>query len=202
VEDLCSLLDRSGVERAVWIGYSMGGRVALGAGVLRPERVDRLVLESASPGLATEAERKERRAVEDEWARALEEEGLARFVERWMALPIFASQRALPSPVRARERARRLRGSREGWLRALRELGTGRQPSFWDDLRDLAAPVLLLTGEKDEKFVALADRMAGRLPDSVGRTVSGVGHAVHLEAPDAWLEAVLTFVEKPSGALP
>jgi 2-succinyl-6-hydroxy-2,4-cyclohexadiene-1-carboxylate synthase len=197
VEDLCSLLDRSGVARAVWVGYSMGGRVALGAGVLRPERVDRLVLESASPGLASKGERLERRALEEEWARSLEEEGLARFVERWMALPIFASQQDLPVRVRDREKARRLKGSREGWLRALRGLGTGRQPSFWDDLDDLDAPVLLLTGEWDEKFVALADQMAKRIPDVIRHTVGAAGHAVHLEAPDAWLEAVLAFIEGP-----
>lgn len=200
VEDLCGFLDRAGVDRAVWVGYSMGGRVALGAGVLRPERVDALVLESASPGLASAAERRERREQEDEWARALEREGLSNFVERWMGLPLFASQQDLPGRVRALEKARRLEGSREGWLMALRELGASRQPSFWDDLGKVGSPVLLLTGQRDEKFVALADRMAERLPDATRRTVPGAGHAVHLEAPDPWLEAVLAFIDGVPGA--
>ncbi|HZD06188.1 MAG TPA: alpha/beta fold hydrolase, partial [Longimicrobiales bacterium] len=82
---LVGLLDRMGVERASWIGYSMGGRVALGAAVLYPERVDRLVLESASPGLATPEEREARRAQDEARARELESSGLEAFVDRWMA---------------------------------------------------------------------------------------------------------------------
>ena len=195
VDDLCGLLDVVGVETAVWVGYSMGGRVALGAAVLRPDRVERLVLESASPGLPTEEERDARRAIDERRATELERDGVEPFVDRWMALPIFASQRDLPEPVRARERARRTEGSAVGWARALRELGTGRQPSFWGRLDRLTTPVLLLTGGLDEKFVSVAARMAERLPAATHVTIPGAGHAVHLEAPRAWLEAVRRFID-------
>lgn len=192
---LSRLLDRLGVERATWIGYSMGGRIALGATVLYPGRVDRLVLESASPGLATPEEREVRRKEDEAWARRLETSGLEAFVDDWMARPLFASQRDLPDAVRARERARRMRGSAEGLARTLRETGTGSQPSFWEDLARIASPVLLLTGQRDPKFQAIADAMADRLPDVRRVTVPGAGHAVHLEAPRAWLRAVLEFLE-------
>lgn len=191
VDDLCGLLDAVGVDRAVWVGYSMGGRVALGAALLRPERVERLVLESASPGLVSSEERSERRALDERRARALETDGLAAFVDRWMTLPIFESQRDLPDGTRARERARRMKeGSVEGWARALRELGTGSQPSFWERLDRVTMPVLLLAGGRDEKFVAIATRMAGAIPLATRVTVPGAGHAVHLEAPRDWLKAV------------
>ncbi|HSR41195.1 MAG TPA: alpha/beta fold hydrolase, partial [Longimicrobiales bacterium] len=180
---------------AVWIGYSMGGRLALAGGVLRPDRVAALVLESASPGLAGPDERAERRALDEERARTLEEGGLEAWVDAWMSLPLFASQRELPEEVRARERRRRLRSSVEGLAWSLRELGTGSQPSFWDDLPGLDVPVLLLTGARDEKFCDLADAMASKLPRARRATIPGVGHAVHLEAPDAWLEAVGDFLD-------
>lgn len=203
VGDLCDALDRLDVERAVWAGYSMGGRVALGAAVLRPERVAALVLESASPGLATDEERARRRALDEERASALETEGLEAWVDGWMALPLFASQRFLPPEVRRRERARRLGNPVEGLSRALRELGTGSQPSFWNDLHRMGVPVLLLTGEEDPKFCRIADAMADRLPAVRRSIVSRAGHAVHLERPRAWLEAVRRFLEEvdaPGGA--
>lgn len=194
VDLLTGVLDRVGVHRAVWVGYSMGGRIALGAAVLRPRRVAALVLESASPGLATEEERIRRRALDEARAAALEEDGLEAWVDDWMALPLFWTQRRLPPEVRARERARRLDNAVEGLSRALRELGTGSQPSFWDDLGGVGVPVLLLTGELDGKFRRIADAMADRLASVRRTTVPGVGHTVHLEAPRAWSSAVRRFL--------
>ncbi|MBW3534052.1 MAG: 2-succinyl-6-hydroxy-2,4-cyclohexadiene-1-carboxylate synthase [Gemmatimonadetes bacterium] len=201
VDDLVAVLDAAGARRATWIGYSMGGRVALAAAVLRPERVERLVLESASPGLATPEERSLRREQDEALAASLEREGLEAFVDRWMALPLFASQRRLPAEVREGERRRRLANRPAALAASLRGMGAGSQPSFWEALAGVAAPTLLLTGEEDAKFRALADAMAARLPDALRRDVAGAGHAVHLEAPEAWLEAVRSFVE-PSAAAP
>jgi 2-succinyl-6-hydroxy-2,4-cyclohexadiene-1-carboxylate synthase len=50
--------------------------------------------------------------------------------------------------------------------------------------------VLLVTGEEDRKFGALAQRMTELLPRSQHVVVSAVGHAVHREAPGPWLQAV------------
>ncbi|HEX9372790.1 MAG TPA: alpha/beta fold hydrolase, partial [Roseiflexaceae bacterium] len=50
VADLLAVLDALGVERADVLGYSMGGRVALHLAAAAPARLDRLVLESSSPG--------------------------------------------------------------------------------------------------------------------------------------------------------
>ena len=52
VDDLTRILEHLDIRKADWIGYSMGGRVALGAAVLAPEGIRRLVLEGASPGIA------------------------------------------------------------------------------------------------------------------------------------------------------
>lgn len=194
VDDLAEILDASGAPRAAWVGYSMGGRVALAAGALRPGRIERLVLESASPGLATAEERRLRREQDDARATSLESEGLEAFVDRWMALPLFATQQRLPPDVREAERRRRLANRPAALATSLRGMGTGRQPSFWDSLAAIRTPTLLLTGEEDPKFRTVADAMADRLPDARRKDVAGAGHAVHLEAPEAWLEAVLSFL--------
>jgi pimeloyl-ACP methyl ester carboxylesterase len=56
---------------------------------------------------------------------------------------------------------------------------------LWDRLPELAVPVTLVVGERDEKFRAIAERMRKRLPDAQVTVVPGAGHAVHLEDPEA-----------------
>src|SRR5690606_4372959 len=140
VDDLAYLLGELGAASATWVGYSMGGRIALGAAVLAPERVERLVLEGASPGLADEEERRTRRAQDEALARRLESEGIRAFVDHWESLPIFASQQRLPAPTQEAQRTRRLRSDPLGLAACLRGLGTGSQPSFWERLGEVRAP--------------------------------------------------------------
>ena len=52
-------------------------------------------------------------------------------------------------------------------------------------------PTLLLAGARDPKFVAVAERMAPEMPAATVVIVPDAGHTVHLDRPDAWLEAVL-----------
>lgn len=176
------------------VGYSMGGRLALHFALARPDRVRRLVLESASPGLEDAAERAARRREDEAIAARLEESGVEPFVDEWEARPLFESQGRLPARVRARQRARRLANDAASLAAALRGLGTGALPSLWERLGEVRAPVLLMVGETDAKFRALAGRMAEALPEARLAIVPGSGHAVHLERPDAWLAAVTRFL--------
>jgi len=197
VADLCDLLDVHGVGTADWVGYSMGGRIALGAAVLAPRRVGRLVLESASPGLPTEEERFARRVADAHLARRIRAGGIRRFVEEWERLPVFATQERLPPDVRVSLRERRLDNDPDALAACLGGLGTGSQPSFWDDLAAVRSRVLVLAGEADPKFREIGRGMIERLADARLEIVPGAGHAVHLEAPDAWLDLVLDFLGSP-----
>ena len=185
-------------EAADWpadlIGYSMGGRVALHFAAAFPARVRRLVLESASPGLAAAHERTERRAADEALARRIVEGGVPDFVRAWESLPLFASQTGLDPGVRARQRSRREANDAASLAASLRGIGTGALPSLWDRLGALDVPTLLLVGAEDAKFVDIARRCLRALPDARLVEVEGCGHAVHLEQPEAWLDAVLAFL--------
>jgi 2-succinyl-6-hydroxy-2,4-cyclohexadiene-1-carboxylate synthase len=61
---------------------------------------------------------------------------------------------------------------------------------LWDRLGELAMPVTLVAGERDEKFRAVAERMAGLIPAARVVVAPGAGHAVHLEAADVLADAI------------
>lgn len=117
------------------------------------------------------------------------------FVARWERLALFASQQALPEAVRARQRRQRLRNRPAGLAGSLRGMGAGVQPSLWERLGELALPVLLLAGEQDEKFVAIARQMAEVILQATLRIVPEAGHTIHLKQPEVWLSLVLAWLD-------
>jgi 2-succinyl-6-hydroxy-2,4-cyclohexadiene-1-carboxylate synthase len=193
VDDLIAILDAMAVERTHLLGYSMGGRMALAAAIERPHRVASLILESASPGLATAAEREARVASDNELADFVERAGVESFVARWERIPLFSSQERLPQAVRSRLREQRLRNDRAGLANSLRGVGTGVQASLWERLCELRVPCLIMAGELDAKFAAIGRQMAAAIAGSRLAIVAGAGHTVHLEQPEAYIRLVAEF---------
>jgi 2-succinyl-6-hydroxy-2,4-cyclohexadiene-1-carboxylate synthase len=165
--------------RAAYVGYSLGGRLCLRLALDRPELVEALVLLGASPGIADPSERARRRLADEALARELERDGVAAFLDRWLAGPLFAT---LP-PERA-GRHERLANTTDGLASALRLLGAGAQAPLWDRLGGLRRPTLLVAGALDAKFAGLAAAMAAAIgPAARVALVPGAGHAAHLERP-------------------
>ena len=164
-------------------GYSLGGRFALYFALTRPHRVLRLSLEGASPGLPTEQERSSRRMSDAELAGSIVRKGLGRFIDDWEALPIFKSQKALPTAIRHHQRRIRMSNDPYGLAASLRGMGSGSQPWLGRRLRELRIPVLLIAGESDTKFTSIAKEMHARIQRSRLEIVPGSGHAVQLEQP-------------------
>ena len=176
-----------GGERFALCGYSMGGRIALHAALALGPRVERIVLVGASPGLADPAERAARRAADAALVERIGAIGVEAFAREWGTQPLFAGQ---PERVAAAAHADRLRNTAAGLAAALRGLGTGTMEPLWDRLGELTIPVTLLAGERDEKFRAIAERMAAALPDARVVVVPGAGHAAQLEDPAAVAAAI------------
>lgn len=177
--------------RAVYVGYSMGGRLCLRLAVDRPDLVSALVLVGASPGLVDAGERERRRRSDFRLATDLVECGTEDFLHHWLAQPMFETLEP-----RAAELAARRTNPPEGLASALRELGTGAQEPLWHRLGELGMPVVLVAGERDAKFVDLARRMAAQMGANA-RTVfvADAGHAVHLDRPGACAELVQDVVD-------
>lgn len=202
VGDLVAMLEDRGLEKADWIGYSMGGRICVAAAATHPERIQRMVLESASPGLRAEDARARRRRQDDLLARRIEAQGIEAFVDYWMAQPLFSTQLRLPPAVLADARRRRLRNDPAALAHVLRGMGTGSQPSYWGSLSKVDVPTLLLTGELDARYTRIAAEMAGHLPKGRHVIVPDAGHSIHLEDPRAWLRVVATYFQEEGGEVP
>lgn len=196
VVGLEAVLDAAGVVQADVVGYSMGGRLALYFALARPARCRRLVLESASPGLASPADRRARRAADEVLARRLEAEPFDAFVEDWYRRPLFASLHR-QAGLAARLAAARAHNAPAGLARALRGLGTGCQPSLWERLPALQVSTVAVAGALDAKYVALAQQMAAAGRRLRAAVVPEAGHNVHAEQPAAFAALVHAFLTAP-----
>lgn len=181
------LVDAGG--RGSYVGYSMGGRVALHAALAHPDCVEQLVLIGATAGIERSAERSERRASDERLAAHVEQIGVGRFVDEWLTNPLFAG---LDDSSALRDD--RLRNTAPGLASSLRHCGTGTQEPLWDRLGAIRCPTLLLVGERDAKFRLLADRLNDAISGSRLEVVADSGHSVHLEQPAATVSALCEFL--------
>lgn len=176
-----------------WLGYSMGGRLALHVALSHPDLVERLVLVGATAGIEAAAARLERQAADELLAEELMRDGLDAFLSRWLAQPLFES---LPEDNAGLD-ARRV-NTPAGLAASLRLMGTGAQDNLWPRLGEIKAPTMLVVGALDAKFTDIANRMAEAMPEAHVTAMNGCGHACHLEAPDAFVGIVDDFVNEPT----
>lgn len=133
--------------RATYVGYSMGGRVVLRLALDRPDLVERMVLIGATAGIDSPSDRKARRVADERLASAIEQDGVPRFLVRWLSQPIFAGL-----SVNEEDRQARLTNSAPGLAASLRDSGTGTMdPPWWDELRRIRCPTRIVAGERERE---------------------------------------------------
>lgn len=114
-----------GRRKCALVGYSLGGRVALDLACRHQGLISHLVLEGASPGIARDDERRERKERDDALAGEIQRRGVNWFVDYWQDTPLFATQKGLPPSIFRAIRRDRLSNSALGLARSLRAAGTG-----------------------------------------------------------------------------
>lgn len=169
---------------SVVVGYSLGGRLALGMAAFRPDKTRAVIAIGAQLGLIGEVERAERRSWEREQQELLEKAGLAAFVAHWESQGLFASQRSLDAQRLERQRSQRLAHDARGIAAAMDVLGSGRMPDLLPRVTRERVPVLMVAGESDPRFVARAHAAATAAPNIEARIVAHAGHNVVLEEPE------------------
>lgn len=177
------------------VGYSMGGRVALYVAGMHRERIRRLALIGAHPGIDHPQHQRDRLELDAERATSLIADP-ASFLEQWQTLELFGPATSAPW---AAVRARRVEASAAtvfGWSRALLCLSTGRQLSLWNVPYGVALPTLFAVGAHDEKYLDVAREFAALNPAvvSIGLIV-GAHHAAHLDRPLDLARRVCQFLD-------
>ncbi len=194
-EDALAVLDAAGLDAAVVVGSSMGGRTAINLALEHPERVSALVL--IGPAISGEPQTEddpEPIATLVQLLDAAEERGDLDEVNRleahlWLDGP-SAPEGRVSGPVR--DLFLEMNGQ------ALAAVDPGDEPSTidaWGRLEELAMPVLVLVGALDlPDFQEHAEALAQRV--SRGRLVvlEGVAHLPHLESDATCLRAIADFL--------
>jgi len=176
---------------ATYIGYSLGGRLCLTAALSNAKQVKRLVLISATAGIEDSTERQSRIASDEQLANRINQIGVSAFVDEWLALPMFAGLTHATN-----QRDLRLNNTAIALASSLRLCGAGKQQPTWSRLGELKMPVLLIAGERDTKFVALATRMAESIGSHANlKIIDNCGHTPHLEQPEQFLEVTKRFLK-------
>ena len=181
-------------EHAIWLGWSLGGLVALQAALQAPKRVRALILMTATPRFV--------QAVD--WRCAMQEDTLAQFSEGLLNDAAGTLERFLALQVRGISDARAtLRTLRAALARrpapVTTALTAGLDMLREDDLRgplpDIAAPTLWLFGERDTLVPAtVAERVALLMPQAQTSIIAGAAHAPFLSQADAVVAEIDSFL--------
>lgn len=192
-QGLIKFIAALGIKRCILIGYSMGGRLALYLALYFPEYFSQVILESASPGLRTQAERDQRIQQDIKLAKELATEDFSDFLTKWYNQPLFASLKNHPDFEKMLEH--RLQSNPLELSKSLQYLSTGCQPSLWSKLHENVVPLLLLVGELDQKFISINTEMVSLCKFAQLEIVKNCGHNIHFENATLFVETIGRFLK-------
>ena len=177
VGDIAALLDEVGAKKAIVGGLSLGGYMSLAFYRAHPERVSALLIIDTGPGFKKDDAR-------EVWnKRALDT--AARFEREGLEVLKSAS----------RERSTVSHRDATGLARAARGMLTQRDARVIEVLPEIKVPSLVVVGADDTPFLAASDYMAAKIPGAHKVVIPAAGHAVNIDQPQAFIEAVLPFLD-------
>ncbi|AFZ02076.1 2-succinyl-6-hydroxy-2,4-cyclohexadiene-1-carboxylate synthase [Calothrix sp. PCC 6303] len=194
-QTIINLLDNLQINKCFLVGYSMGGRLGLYLALKFPHRFPQIVLESASPGLADEKQRLNRQISDHQIARKLirltKPEDFLTFLINWYQQPIFGNIQQHPQFDNLI--TTRLSNSPPNLAKSLQIMGTGYQPSLWNQLENNINPILLLVGKNDQKFVEINQMMVAKSDFCRLKLIPHAAHNIHFVKPLDFVQEVKNF---------
>ena len=177
VADMAALLDEVGATSAIVGGLSLGGYMSLAFYRAHPERVRALLIIDTGPGFKKDDAR-------EAWNKRAHETG-DRFEREGLAVLKSLS----------RERSSVSHRDASGLARAARGMLTQRDARVIELLRNIKVPSLIVVGADDAPFLAASDYMSTKIPGARKVVIPAAGHAVNIDAPQAFVDAVLPFLD-------
>jgi pimeloyl-ACP methyl ester carboxylesterase len=177
IGDIKALLDAVGARRAIVGGLSLGGYMSLAFYRTHPERVAALLIIDTGPGFKKDDAR-------EAWNKRAYETG-ERFEREGLAVLRSGS----------RERSSVTHRDARGLALAARGMLTQRDASVIELLPAIKVPSLIVVGADDTPFLAATDYMAAKIPGATKVVIPSAGHAVNIDQPQAFIDAVLPFLD-------
>ncbi len=181
VGDMAAILDIVGAKRAIIGGLSLGGYMSLAFYRAHPERTRALLIIDTGPGFKKDDARETWNARALATADKLDQEGLA----------------MLKSATR--ERATASHRNAKGLALAARGMLTQRDAAVMELLPNIKVPSLIVVGADDTPFLAASDYMAAKIPGAQKVVIPAAGHAVNIDQPQAFVDAVVPFLKNLPG---
>jgi pimeloyl-ACP methyl ester carboxylesterase len=176
VADMAALLDKVGADAAIVGGLSLGGYMSLAFYRAYPQRVRALLIIDTGPGFKKDDAR-------ETWNKRARETG-----DRFEREGLEVLKSASPERSSASHR------DACGLARAARGMLTQRDAHVIELLPDIKVPSLVVLGADDAPFLAASDYMAAKIPGARKAVIAAAGHAVNIDQPQAFIEAVLPFL--------
>jgi len=193
-EDLAAVMQKLAIESAFIVGASMGATVAVELALERPELVRGLIL--VSPGIFPGHEPSgELRRGWSKLGQALDSGNTDRALD--VELDMWVD-RAGHRPTAVREAVRRRVRQMNARAYELASDAPNRKPlrpPALTRLKQIAAPTLIVTGDRDMPDIAtIAKRLERGIPNVQTATVPDAAHILNMEQPDRFNELVLDFL--------
>lgn len=206
VDDLRALLDAVGVERAVVVGSSFGGRVALDFALAERDRVAALVLVDAGVRGRARAPEMESYLAEEERLFDAGEDGavIDLNLRTWLVGPARSDEdvpRELWERVAAMQRGN-LERDRSDTAAGADWTETDAGPPAAELLGEVDAPTLVVVGTGDQPgMVETAGVLAQQIPHAQLVEFEGAAHFPSLEEPERFATLLRDFVSTRGGTL-
>jgi 3-oxoadipate enol-lactonase len=185
--DVVGLLDALQIERASFVGISLGGMIGQALALAAPQRLDKLVLADTTGRYPPEAQ-----ATWPERIRQIEAAGLEPLVgptlERWFTAPWRAAHPDVVARIGGIIRATPVAGY-VGCCHAIAAL------DFTDRLKALAIPTLVLVGDQDVGTPpAMARELVAAIPGSRLEVIAGAAHLSNIEQATTFNRLLTEFL--------
>jgi pimeloyl-ACP methyl ester carboxylesterase len=194
-DDIASVLDHLGIDRAHVVGLSMGGFASLHFGFRHPACALSLVVAGCGYG-AEPSQREQFRAEAEAIAAMITSEGMAAFAEKYAYGP--SRVQFENKDPRGFAEFKRLLADHSAIGAANTQLGCQRErPSLYhllDRMRALTVPTLILTGDEDWPCLTPGILMKQNIPTAALVVMPNCGHAVNLEDPDGFNAIIGSFL--------
>ncbi|OBH58865.1 hypothetical protein A5685_04850 [Mycobacterium colombiense] len=176
VADMAALLDAAGADRAVLGGMSLGGYLSLAFHLVHPKRVAALVLVDTGPGYRNDEAR-------DKW-------------NAWVERRAQELERGEGSADVSTEVAHAVHAHPEGLPRAARGVMAQKDARVIMSLDSVTVPTLVVVGAQDTDFLAPADYMHRKIPNSRKLVIDNAGHAANMDQAETFNAAVRELLEQ------